>query len=218
MGERWAVCPLAYKHEYRPLRRAGVSECWFLLLLPPPFSLPRLSASVCSFYHVGPTKCWDFCSFLNSSPQRANPTLCKGWAIKCAAPAVSLSLVIKNTMCLLFREVSHWVSWFKASWQLSTMQPLAHQYIGCQCPSRLIPLLVSLLPSTRFCCAFLKVTSLTHGNVGSQVAAVRNWRSQGHLGFAPIGTKIKWSKEQSAGIAAAAHASVHWPVTGSLLC
>lgn len=124
----------------------------------------------------------------------------------------------KTPMFLLFREVPYWVSWFNFSWQLSLMQPLAHQDICCQCPSRLFPLLVSLLPSARFSCAFLKVASLTHGNVGTQVAEMRNGRSQGHLGLAPIGTKIKWSKEQSAGIAAAALASVHWPVTGSLPC
>lgn len=94
-----------------------------------------------------------------------------------AAPAIWLWLVIKRTMFLLFREVPYWVSWFNVSWQLSTMQPLAHQDIRCQWTSRLIPLLVSLLSSARFCCIFLKVASLIHFNVGIQVAAMRNWRS-----------------------------------------
>lgn len=116
-----------------------------------------------------------FCSFFNSCPKRANPTLCKGWAIKCVCFCcpVSLSVVIKNTMFLLFREVPYWVSWFNSSWQLGTMQPLAHQAIGCQWTTSLIPLLVSSLSSARFYCDFLKVTSLTHGNISTRVAATR---------------------------------------------
>lgn len=88
----------------------------------------------------------------------------------------------------------YWVLWLNVSWQLSTMQPLAHQDFGCQGPSWLSPLLVSLFSSTRFCCAFLEVTSLTQGNVGTQVAAMRNLRSQGNLGLAPVGKKKKEAK------------------------
>lgn len=93
------------------------------------------------------------------------------------ALTLSLSLVIENTMFLLFRDVPYWVLWLNVSWQLSTMQPLAHQDFGCQGPSWLTPLLVSLFSSTRFCCAFLEVTSLAQGNVSTQMAAMRNWRS-----------------------------------------
>lgn len=47
------------------------------------------------------------------------------------------------------------------------------------------------------------------GKIGTQVAALRNCRSQGHLGLAPVGIEIKQNKEQSVGIAdAAAHANV----------
>lgn len=35
-----------------------------------------------------------------------------------------------------------------------------------------------------------------HGNVGTRVAAMRNYRSQGHLGLAPVGTTIKQNQEQ----------------------
>lgn len=46
------------------------------------------------------------------------------------------------------------------------------------------------------------------GNVDTQLAALRNCRSQGHLGLAPVGIEIKQNKEQSVGIAAVAHANV----------
>lgn len=34
-----------------------------------------------------------------------------------------------------------------------------------------------------------------HGNVGTQVGKMRNCRSQGHLGLALVGTKIKQKKK-----------------------